>query len=289
MWAISDDNATVDNPCVWPLAGDCDLDDTTDDEIVELAQQAAIEILHAASGRQFGQCVGTWRPCRATCMPTFEQLDMWQVLDIRNAGVPSSSFQFAVGDGGYGARMVCGACGSPDCSCVDLESIKLWHRNIVEIVEVQLDGVIFDPANYRLWKRRLIRLDGEAWPDCQDFTLDNGDVDTWSISYRHGRPVPAGGQVAAGLLACEISKAMCGDTSCALPKRVQTVTRQGVTVGFLDPMKFLAEGKTGLYMVDLWLQQVNPGRLQRRARVFRADDPRRQRSSVPSWDTFGGS
>jgi hypothetical protein len=288
MWAISDDEASVANPCVWPIIGDCDLNRDIDDEVVSVINQFAIEILHAASGRQFGQCTVTYRPCREGCAPSLVDSDMWSLIDIRNAGQPSS-FEFAVGESGYAASLVCARCLTDDCSCVALEAIRLWHKRVSEIVEVQIDGAILAETDYRLWRNQLLRLGGDAWPDCQDFTLDNGEVDTWSITYKHGLPVPAGGQFAAGLLQCELAKAACGDTTCQLPKRVQSITRQGVSVAFLDPMQFLAEGKTSLYAVDLWLEHVNPNRLQRRARVFRADSVRRGRSRVPNWDVFGGS
>jgi hypothetical protein len=289
MWAINDAAATITDPCIWPIVGDCDSNETIPDEIVSIAQQAAIEILFAASGRQFGQCTVTYRPCREGCAPVFAETDMWSLLSVRNAG-QRSSFELAASDDGYAVSMVCGRCATEECSCVDLESIRLWHRNITEIVEVQIDGVVFDPANYRMWRGQLLRLDGEAWPDCQDFTLENGQVDTWSISYKHGRAVPPGGQLSGGILSCELAKALCNDKTCQLPQRVQTITRQGVSVAFTDPLKFLYEdGMTGIYLVDLWLKNINPNKLQRRARAFRADSPRRARTRVADWDVFGGS
>jgi hypothetical protein len=53
-----------------------------------------------------------------------------------------------------------------------------------------------------------------------------------------------------------------------LPERVQTITRQGVTVGFLDPQDFLEKGRTGITMIDLWLRSVNPRGISRRARMY---------------------
>jgi hypothetical protein len=50
----------------------------------------------------------------------------------------------------------------------------------------------------------------------------------WAVTYERGVPVPAGGQVAAGTYACEAAKAMTGDTTCRLPRRVQSLVRQGV-------------------------------------------------------------
>jgi hypothetical protein len=72
---------------------------------------------------------------------------------------------------------------------------------------------------------------------------------------------------AAAILACELVKAHLG-VDCALPARVQTLTRQGMSMAILDPQEFLAFGRTGLYEVDLAIAAVNPHGLRRRATAW---------------------
>jgi hypothetical protein len=84
-----------------------------------------------------------------------------------------------------------------------------------------------------------------------------GNPGTWSIEYIAGIPVPKGGQVAAGILAVELGKAALKDSTCALPSRVQTITRQGVTMAILDTFEDLAKGRTGIPRIDMWIQSVN--------------------------------
>ena len=97
------------------------------------------------------------------------------------------------------------------------------------------------------------------------------DQGTWSVRYNYGKPVTDGGRVAAAIFACQIALNRCGGSGCILPQRVKDITRQGVTMLFADPLTFLADFLTGIYEVDMWLTSVNPNKLQRRARVFRAD------------------
>lgn len=282
MWATKEDELSVDAPCLWPIVGDCAVAADDRPEIARASEQMAIDILHAASGRQFGECVVTYQPCRRECAVDLVPVDMWSLIDIRHQALVSRT----PWSDGYYSTMVCSNCRTDDCACTDLVDIELWHRNITSVMEVKIDGAVLDPGNWRLFRGNLVRTDGLAWPECQDATVPNGSVGTWSISYRHGKPVPPGGQVAAGILACEFAKAMCNDSSCALPKRVQSITRQGVSVAFLDAQEFLDQGKTGIYTVDLWLHSVNPNRLARRARAYSPAKLRRGRTRDAGYDPF---
>lgn len=97
------------------------------------------------------------------------------------------------------------------------------------------------------------------------------DPGTWHIRYNYGKPVTEGGRMAAAIFACQIALNRCGGSGCILPQRVKEITRQGVSMLFADPLEFLQNFQTGIYEVDMWLASVNPNKLQRRARVFRAD------------------
>jgi hypothetical protein len=79
-------------------------------------------------------------------------------------------------------------------------------------------------------------------------------VGAWSITVGQGREVPVGGAFVAGILACEFAKACVGSSDCRLPRRVQTITRQGVTVAFQDLFEGLDNLRTGLWEVDAFIE-----------------------------------
>jgi hypothetical protein len=94
---------------------------------------------------------------------------------------------------------------------------------------------------------------------------------TWHVTYDFGTPPPPGGRMAAAIFACQIALNRCGGDGCILPQRLREITREGVSMAFADPLEFLQRGETGIYEVDLWLNSVNPRKIQRRASVYRAD------------------
>jgi len=97
------------------------------------------------------------------------------------------------------------------------------------------------------------------------------------VTYTYGSPPPVSGKTAARILATELVKLYEGDDTCALPQRVTTVSRQGVSYTLLDSQDFIDELKTGLYPVDLFLRAVNPDKARARSRVFSPDVPRARR------------
>jgi hypothetical protein len=58
------------------------------------------------------------------------------------------------------------------------------------------------------------------------------------------------------------------EKGCRLPKRVQTVTRQNVTLAVLDPLTLFKDGMTGLAEVDLWVAADARGDATRPAAVL---------------------
>lgn len=180
-----------------------------------------------------------------------------------------------------------------ECTCQpEWWGIVLPYPPIIEITNVTIEGATVDPSEYRLDnERRLVRLrdvegNRQAWPAVQDFTRDAGDVDTWSVTYTHGITPPIGGKRAAVSLAEQLLRGWCPDVDgCRLPKRVQAVTRQGVTLAMLDPMNLFDRGQTGLAEVDLWVASVNRGSERRPGAVIdvAGGDPRRRfrRSPTP--------
>jgi hypothetical protein len=128
---------------------------------------------------------------------------------------------------------------------------------VQSVSKVLIDGVVLPATSYRVAnQRQLIRTDGETWPSCQDMLAASTEPNTFEVTYVRGIPVPIGGQVAAGSLACELAKAACGDESCALPQRLQSITRQGLTVAMqLEGETF--DSQTGIWAIDSWVASVN--------------------------------
>ena len=221
----------------------------------ENAVQAASEILHILTGRQYpGICSETLRPCPS---PGY---------------LPDSGFPFGwypIRLGGVWLNSGWGGCHtSADCSCATIPQLALGRDDVQTIDQVLIDGVILDPGAYRLDHNKwLVRVDGDNWPCCQDLTEPTTETGTWSVTVTYGRPVPTSYQNAAAVFACELVKAHVG-VECALPARVQTLTRQGVSMALLDPQEFLSFGRTGLYEVDIVIATANPHGLRRRATAW---------------------
>lgn len=228
----------------WPTVDCCD---TTPSDANLLA---ASEILYALSGRQYpGLCQETIRPCAGPAgFPPFWSYAAYPQL-INGTWVNSG----------------CGCHVSYDCACNGIPQVDLGRADVDQIFTVNIDGSVLSSSNYRLDEGRwLVRTDGNQWPCCQDLSKDIGEVGTWYIELEYGRQPPTSGQLAASKLSCELQKACDGDPDCALPSRVTTVARQGVTFALLDPQDFLEGGRTGIYEVDLFLKSVNPDGLSRR-------------------------
>lgn len=147
---------------------------------------------------------------------------------------------------------------------LSVAAIKLPRNPITSIVSVTEDGDTLDPSSYRLTRSGwLERLDG-SWAVCGDVT---------DITYEFGEPPPEGGVQAAVLLAVQLMLDFVGDGKCRLPQRVTSITRQGISMSMIDPMDFLPDGKTGFYLVDLWLASVNPLHRPARGYMFSLDVP----------------
>lgn len=85
---------------------------------------------------------------------------------------------------------------------------------------------------------------------------------------------------AIAVYSAEILLAANGSNECRLPERVTNVTRNGMSWTLLDPQDFLADGRTGIYEVDLALRAYNPSKAKARARVFTSANPPAKRRTV---------
>lgn len=209
-----------------------------DPEQVGAYVDMAVAVLSASTGDRYGLCEVTVRPCRDSC---------------------------------------CGSCGghlggywSPRCSCRRVSEIVL-DGPVHSITSVVIDGLVVDPATYRVddW-RWLVRLDGE-WPRCSDAVADGPG--SFLVTYLQGVEPPAGAGLVIAELACELWKAACGDTTCRLPKRMAQQTRQGITITYHD---FRDDG-TGLPNVDMWISAVT--RTWRKPSVYSPDIQEHRRTT----------
>lgn len=264
-------------PCDWPvLLSGCDEQDTAfldglSPGVREAAESMATEYLWRWTGGAFGVCSSTVRPCRRGCYPE----STWNGL----VGVDRQ----VIVNGSTGSVVIDSGCGCAADCCHPSRSTMHLPGPVVSVEEVKIDGEVMDPALYRVDNGHLlVRVDGMVWPDCQALDLPDTEQGTFSITYSRGIAVPAGGQIAAGVLLVEFAKAICDDSSCKLPKRIQTVTRQGVTVGFMDEFQGLDTGRTGLWIVDSWIESI---RGPRRGGTVRSPDVPHPRTRSMSWPT----
>lgn len=141
-----------------------------------------------------------------------------------------------------------------DSPVTSIDQVLIGSTELVEDVDYHAElpvGKVWR-ADYRCWP-----TDGTA-----------------SITYRHGLQPPIGGQRAAALLAVELGKSWSG-AKCNLPKRIESITREGLTVNLATALQ---GWRTGIWDIDAWLLSVNPHMLSRRASAWSPDSVHVRRS-----------
>lgn len=148
--------------------------------------------------------------------------------------------------------------------------LRLRGRPVQRIHTIRnRSGVVIDSSHYYLVDSSTVQAaPGVAWTPC--------DVE---VTYSFGIDPPTMGKMAARALAKEFAKGWSGDDDCALPQRVTSISRQGVSYTLLDQQDFLDELRTGIYEIDLFLRSVNPDKARAKARVFTPDVPRARRAT----------
>lgn len=236
----------------------------TDPAELDLCMALASEILfHFTSDKYRGICTDEIRP-----------LARWRAYDGPPTWWPMLGGQ-APWRYGY-----CSCNRGPDFGCARVPQITLPGFPVIEAgIEVTLDGQPFS-AWELLDKRKLVRVDGGAWPCCQDLTLDTSNVGTWSIRYPYGTPPPAGGKRAAVVLGCQLFLLFnpSDDRPCQLPQRIVNLSRQGLTVAAVDPLTLFADGQTGIPYCDLWIGADRMGDKRRTALIIPGQSPRATRT-----------
>lgn len=240
---------------------------------VDMSQYAyeASQLLFELSGRLFsGICEKTVRPCS----------DSWCGFQVLSRGhIVIDPYQYDYGWTGsrwnWGLR---------SCGCSPLDKIKLSGYPVREITEVKIDGVVVDPATYRLDGHRwLVRvrdpLDPNTqlfWPHCQMLDLPDTEPGTFSVTYTFGAEPPLIGIAAAGQLGCELYRACSGAGECSLPTGTVRVTRQGITISRTSFQRDTKSGiwATGLNLVDAFLASFASAGLTRRPSIWSPDGPK---------------
>lgn len=236
--------------------------------VQDAATAFATEVVWALSGRQFGICPTTIRPCGRCVGQTYRTYGVW--MDGYANGAVSPAWWPYIDNGVWYNCACSGAC------CCE-PSQQVWLPGPVSaITEVRVNNVVIPPANYRLdfakglfW---LVGQNGQIWPDCQNFDVPASSTDnTFVITHGEGIEVPQTGLLMAAMMACEYAK-MCVGLPCALSAAATAITRDGVSYEILSPSDLISKGFTPMPTVNQWIFSVNPYGNYERPRVYSPDD-----------------
>lgn len=245
-------------PCAWEFdSGCCPSWDDFPPETQAAATDYASLVLWASTGRRFGLCEMTVRPCGRFLGG---QMPFWGWGSYWSGGI----WYPYIGSDGLWRN--CGCHGFCNCR----PQCEAYLPGPVEsISEVIVDQVVVDASTYEVQDNNwLVRVDDECWPHCPDMAAD----EAFEVTYIRGEPVPSALSHAVGILACEFAKA-CAGQDCRLPGRLQFIARQGVTAQLVDVERLLDRGLTGLMEVDQIVAALNPNGLKARPRVMTHDVP----------------
>lgn len=239
----------------------CDCDESVvEDAMITDAIPAVSELLFTLSGKQFsGECARTVRPV-GCCVCS----GWWQ---------------------SYGTLPYYGGRALPFQYDTPSSVVHLGYEPLRSITEVRVNDVVMPSDKYRIddWRWLVLETQNESWPCCSRLTPAAGSTDTWSVGITYGMPLPQMATRAAAKLVCEFAKACTPAAAgeCKLPKRVQSIVRQGFSAVLLDPFDMLDNGKLGVYEVDAFIKAYNPEGLMEDATVVTPD--MMQRSTLTTW------
>lgn len=219
------------------------------------ATTVASKVLWAATGRRYGLCPMIVRPCGKWCSGSCGGNMYWSY----------GTWMPYIMDGVW-RNCWCGD--SMCCTCEPANQIYL-PGPVDSITQVLVDGVVIDPATYRVDDQRwLVRTGaGNTWPACQDMNLPTSASGTLQVSYPKGTPVPTEMQLAAGIYACQYAKA-CTGGDCELPLYATSVIRADTQFTLPSPTELLSMGLTGIWSVDQAIMADNPYGLKSSGRVI---------------------
>lgn len=243
--------------CLWPADPAC-LGDKWDDLAPEVQVRAlalASSTLQRLTAYRVGGCPVTVRPCvRRGCWEFFQ---------------PNSTMLNPVIVGGRWLNSVPGACSITD-------GITL-PGPVGYVEEVKVDGLVLFAADYRIVDGTTLVWMGEGeapWNFTQDLSLPDSMEGTFSVTYLNAYPVDMLGAQAAAFLAMEFAAACKPKGKCALPRGVTNVVRGGVT--FEIESSLFPDGKTGIDVVDAFIDMWNPHHRTQPSTVWTPDNQMRR-------------
>lgn len=240
--------------CTWPVDRTCLPEVEAPEDVARMQEQvdAAVGVLWALTGRRYALCEAIARPCP-------------NPVDARGStfDIPGVGFTPVLYDGRWMNEWCGNGCGY---GYDNPAAVSLPHAH--SILDVTIGGDVIDPSSYNLVDGTLWRTHGQ-WPT-QSLASPLGSPGSWSVRYLRGVEPPAGAAMVVGLLAKEFWN-VCTGGKCRLPKRTQSVQRQGVTVTMVDPTDILMKGGTGIPEIDLWIHAQNPNHLSQPSAVISPD------------------
>lgn len=256
-------------PCVWDISpqalGCCEFD-TKSDTTKAKALAFATSFMWAATGRRYGVCEVTVRPCQPK--PNPPAFRGYPAFATSGGSAP-----LAVPYIDRGTWRNCG-CG-PRCCCRPTCQVAL-EGPVASVASVVVDGEIVADDAYRVdledgqwW---LVRTDGTCWPNCQNLDANTGEG-VFEVTYGQGTALPDALEYGTGHLACEFAKAVDGDSDCKLPGRLASLTRQGVTLEIDTPGNDEIGYITGIELIDQVIASLNPSRRQSPPMIYSPDMP----------------
>lgn len=270
--------AVMTAPCIWPDATEfcCPTWEEYDPALQEQALSFATYVIWAATGRQYGLCQMTVRPCGRQC-----------------TNCPAGWFWDGYGTwtpyiwNGNWYNCYCGGSGPGGCCTCEPDCQVYLPGPVHSIVSVQVDGASLAVSgdsgfNYFVLDQQwLVRTDtSECWPECANQNLAPGDPNAFEVTYLRGREVPEILGNAVGTYACEYAKACLGQ-ACRLPSRVTNISRQGISISMVDFNEVLKHGLTGLWDVDQLIMTINPYGLKGQTRFYSPDAPQVRQITYP--------
>lgn len=209
----------------WPVSHDmCPDPAGLDDDVLALAEGIAVNTLRTLTGHQVGGCPIVVRPStRVPCEfgPAYRvtHTPLWPTVT---------------------------------CACGETLNHLTLPGPVGAVTQVRVGAEVLPETAYRVVGETLIRTDGLPWPVYQNPATATAD---FAVTYIPGYRVDEHGAIAAGVLACEIAKAL-ENKPCSLPSGATTVVRTGVTIEV--PRDAFGEGLTGLPVVDSFIRRWNP-------------------------------
>jgi hypothetical protein len=202
-----------------------------DDDTWEDLLWMASEMLYLWSGKQYSG------GCRSTVELKFRERPAWDCMTVRH-----SVMGFAPG--------------------------SVRHQVVARLPDAPVTGI-----------ESVIAPDGTEYVRGVDFTANysTGIIEkisgNWvggtTATYTHGLLPPIGGMRAVIALTVELGKLWTGG-KCNLPKRVESISREGITIGLVSSLQ---GWRTGLWDIDAWLASANPHMMPKRASAWSPDVP----------------